>query len=130
MTYLLDSNVLIALAIAEHEHHDRAAAWFGEDDRDFAVCPTVQGSLVRFVIRMGESAATAAALVQAMSAHERVTFWPDGVSYTDVSLSDLTGHRQVTDTYLAAIAVAHEGLLATFDTSLLALRPESTYRVP
>lgn len=130
MTYLLDANVLIALTVAEHEHHERASRWLAGAGVEAAVCPTVQGALVRFVLRMGESPTTAAALVRALGDHPRVVFWPDDLSYATVALDGLTGHRQVTDTYLAAVAVAHGGLLATFDAGLLALRPDSTFAVP
>lgn len=41
---LLDANanVLIALTIAEHDHHDRASAW-ARDVVQFATCPVVEG---------------------------------------------------------------------------------------
>lgn len=53
-TYLLDANVLIALTVAEHEHHGRTSTWSAGIER-FAVCPVVEGALVRFLIRIGES---------------------------------------------------------------------------
>ena len=53
---LLDANVLIALTVQEHEHHERSAVWAATVDR-FAVCPIVEGALVRFLVRLGESAA-------------------------------------------------------------------------
>ena len=53
MTYLLDANVLIALTVAEHEHHERASTWAATVNR-FAVCPIVEGALVRFLVRTGE----------------------------------------------------------------------------
>lgn len=31
MTWLLDSNVLVALAIDTHEFHDRASRWFASE---------------------------------------------------------------------------------------------------
>jgi len=34
--YLLDANVLIALAVEEHEHHARASEWLGTTD-EFAL---------------------------------------------------------------------------------------------
>lgn len=40
--HLLDANVLIALTVLEHEHHDRVTAWFASV-HTFAVCPMVQG---------------------------------------------------------------------------------------
>jgi len=30
MTDLLDAHVVIALAVAEHEHHSRTVAWLGD----------------------------------------------------------------------------------------------------
>ncbi|REM93644.1 VapC toxin family PIN domain ribonuclease, partial [Mycobacterium tuberculosis] len=49
MTVLLDANVLIALVVAEHVHHDAAADWLMASDTGFATCPMTQGSLVRFL---------------------------------------------------------------------------------
>ena len=36
--YLLDANVLIALTVAEQEHHERASVWAAGIDR-FLLCP-------------------------------------------------------------------------------------------
>ncbi len=53
MTALLDANVLIALVVTEHVHHDAAAEWLPAADTGFATCPITQGSLVRFPVRTG-----------------------------------------------------------------------------
>jgi uncharacterized protein len=54
MTILLDANVLIALVVADHGHHDAVETWLaGVTDR-FATCPITQGSLVRLLIREGQ----------------------------------------------------------------------------
>ena len=53
--YLLDSNVLIALATPEHSLNARAAAWFRKGHR-FATCPITEGALVRFHLRAGVDA--------------------------------------------------------------------------
>jgi len=53
--YLLDSNVLIALATPEHSLNARAAAWFVKGHR-FATCPITQGALFRFHLRAGVDA--------------------------------------------------------------------------
>ena len=53
--YLLDSNVLIALATPEHSLNARAAAWFCKGHR-FATCPITQGALFRFHLRAGVEA--------------------------------------------------------------------------
>jgi len=49
-------------------------------------------------------------------------FWPDSLSLMDsdrVDSSRLLGHGQVTDSYLLALAIAHQGQLATFDRRLV-----------
>lgn len=129
MIYLLDTNVLIASSIAEHEHHDRASIWLATVDQ-FAVCPIVEGALMRFMLRMGESPPAAEALLGRVHTHERSVFWPDDASYSDVDLRDLWGHRHVTDVYLAALAFSQGGRLATFEKGLASLRPTQTLLIP
>ena len=92
--YLLDANVLIADVFGDHVHHDRAAQWLSDVDV-FAVCPIVEGALVRFALRIGEHGRTAAAIVSAVRSNPRCEFWPDDISYADVDLAVLRGHRQV-----------------------------------
>lgn len=127
--YLLDANVLIALAFTDHAHHHRAATWLAGVER-FALCPIVEGALVRFLLRVGESAATASRLLTEMHAHPKCQVVNDDVSYRDVDLRGIHGHRQVTDVYLVALATAHGGRLATFDRAIAALRPEGCVLIP
>ena len=103
MTALLDANVLIALVVADHVHHAAAEAWLASSDRLFATCPITEGSLVRLLIREGQTGATAHAVIMALADHPRHEFWPDSVSYRDLPLSRLLGHRQVTDAYLVPL---------------------------
>jgi uncharacterized protein len=129
-TYLLDANVLIALTVAEHEHHERASVW-ASGIENFAVCPVVEGALVRFLIRTGETPSVATALLRALHALPGCEFWPDSVSYADADLDHVRGHRQVTDAYLASLAAGRRGsLLATFDGGLARELPELTTLVP
>ncbi|MGB3685741.1 MAG: TA system VapC family ribonuclease toxin [Ornithinimicrobium sp.] len=129
MIYLLDANVLIASSIAEHEHHDRVAVWLSSIDH-FALCPIVEGALARFLLRIGETPAAAEELLARVHADQRCTFWPDDTSYRDVDLRDLQGHRQVTDAYLATLAHANGGRLATLDERLASIRPHGTLLIP
>jgi hypothetical protein len=62
--------------------------------------------------------------------HDRHDFWSDDVSYLDVRLEGVVGHRQVTDAYLAGLARGRGGRLATFDGGLAALHPDVAVRVP
>ena len=46
--------MLIALTVEEHEHHARVSECMAGIDR-VAVCPIVEGSLVRFLLRIGRA---------------------------------------------------------------------------
>ncbi len=121
MTSLLDANVLIALLVDDHVHHAAAENWFTGLDGNFATCPVTQGSLLRLLIREGQSAATARAVLSGTTANPRHEFWPDDIPYTDVPVQGLIGHRQVTDAYLAQLARTRRARLATFDRAMAKL---------
>jgi toxin-antitoxin system PIN domain toxin len=129
-TYLLDPSVLIPLQLADHTHHDRAATWAAPVPR-FALCPIAEGALVRTLIRLGRSRASALDLLRAMYASHRFEFWPDNVSYAEVDLTGVIGHRQVTDAYLVALARSHpETQLATMDQALAKAYPADATLIP
>ena len=117
-TYLFDANVLIALTVAEHEHHVRASRWAAQIER-FALCPVVEGALIRFLVRIGESATAAREVLRRVHALPRCDFWPDSLTYIDAGVGHVRGHRQVTDAYLASLADANGGVLATLDEALV-----------
>lgn len=121
MTTLLDANVLIALVVAEHVHHDVAAEWLAASDTTIATCPVTQGSLIRFLLRSGQSVAAARDVVATIEAMDRHEFWPDRISFAEVRLGNVVGHRQVTDAYLAQLARTNGGQLATLDSGLAQL---------
>ncbi len=100
---LLDANVLIALVIAEHEHHDPASTRLGSAD-GFALCTIVEGALIHTLLRLGEVARTAHSLLAGVRADPRCVFMPDTLSYADTDLMSLQGHRQDTDLYLVELA--------------------------
>ena len=125
--YLLDSNVLIALATPEHSLNARAVAWFRKGYR-FATCPITQGALFRFHLRAGVDATAESAklLLKSISALPRHQFWPDDASYLDLSANGIIGHKQVTDAYLVLLAQKHGGSLATMDQALAAIHEGTT----
>ena len=129
MTFLLDVNVLIALIDSTHVGHDAAHAWFEREGREsWATCPTTENGVIRIVGHAnypntpGSPAVVAAVIAQlrTLPGHE---FWPDDISLVDgvsVDASHILTSGQVTDSYLLALAVAHQGSLATFDRRLSA----------
>ncbi|WP_445548451.1 MULTISPECIES: hypothetical protein [unclassified Frankia] len=42
MTTLLDANVLIALIVSDHVHHDAAETWLADTAASFATCPITE----------------------------------------------------------------------------------------
>lgn len=129
-TFLLDANVLIALTAREHVHHDRVSHW-AADVQKFALCPLVEGALIRFAVRLGASAAEAVHTLRLVRERSGYEFWPDSLSYADVSLAHVRGHRQVTDAYLASLAGSRpKAMLATLDEGLAQARPELTLLIP
>src|SRR5438093_4802344 len=106
MTWLLDGNVLVALAIDSHEFHERARRWFDAQTEPFATCAVTEGTLLRVHMRLAvdRSAAAAWAVLEAvhtLAAHE---FWDEGFSYRAIDPATLTGGAQVTDAWLAELA--------------------------
>ena len=130
MTALLDANVLVALVVTEHVHHDAAAEWLSASDTGFATCPITQGSLIRFLVRTGQSTAAAREVVSAIEGASRHEFWPDSISFADVEIGGVVGHRQVTDAYLAQLARSRKGQLATLDNGLAHLHNDVAVLIP
>ena len=130
MTVLLDANVLIALLVDDHVHHQAAENWFVGMAGSFATCPITQGSLMRLLIREGQPAAAARAILNGTAADPRHEFWADDISYADVPSQGIISHRQVTDAYLAQLARARGTRLATFDQGLAQLHHDVAELVP
>ena len=126
--FLLDVNVLIALIDPAHVQHDKAHAWFAKTGRKaWATCPLTENGVLRIVghARYPNSPGTPAAVVDLMAtflAHPGHEFWPDDVTLIDcerVHAARLLDSAQVTDSYLLALAAAHNGKLATFDRQIV-----------
>ena len=130
MTALLDANVLIALLVDDHVHHPAAENWFVNLSGNFATCPITQGSFMRLLIREGQSAATAQAVLNGATGDARHESWPDHAGYADVPIQGIIGHRQVTDAYLAQLARARGSRLATFDQAIAKLHNDVADLVP
>lgn len=127
MRALLDVNVWIALLDDAHVFSARANAWLREEDAVIATCPIVENGVIRIMSSPAYSREVRLA-PGAVAAHLRKAcaqldheFWPDILSLRDAERFDfsrLHGHRQITDAYLLALAVAHDGRLATLDSAV------------
>jgi toxin-antitoxin system PIN domain toxin len=127
--YLLDTNVLIALAWRNHVHHAQVTEWFRDKAAaGFRTCPITQTGFVRISSNSSFSAAAvlppeAVALLQRVTGLPGHGFWPDDLSVPDAFGVNpvLASHRQITDRYLLALAIAHDGVLATLDRGIAPL---------
>lgn len=129
MPYLLDVNVLIALFDPAHIHHDDAHAWLASEGQlSWATCPITENGFVRVVSNPAypgrrTTVADAAERLRRFTGEPGHVFWPDDISLLDADVVDagrLSGHREVTDTYLLALAVRRGCILVTFDRSVRA----------
>ena len=130
--YLLDVNFLVALMWPTHEAHNLVHQWFARHSKKgWATCPFTQAGFVRIVSNPAFSpdAVTpqeAIGILRVNCKQHFHHFWKDDIPVTK-ALSffqgRLVGHRQITDAYLLALAIDHDGMLATLDDSISALVP-------
>lgn len=132
---LPDLNVLLAAAWPNHIHHHMARRWFTENaGKGWATCPFTQAGFVRLssnprVVDGAVSPRDALALLQRMTRVGRHLFWPDDLDLTvdqGTLIDRAMGHRQITDAYLLALALRHEGRLITLDRSIPDLLPPAS----
>jgi toxin-antitoxin system PIN domain toxin len=124
--YLLDTNVLIALAWPNHVHHAETVTWFkAKAIHGFRTCPITQTGFVRIssnpsFTRNVPLAGEAIDILRRFTALPGHRFWADDIPATD-AVADvplIATHRQVTDAYLLSLAIRHDGVLATWDRGI------------
>ena len=132
---LLDVSALIALLWEEHPFHRACAEWFArESGAGWATCPITQAGCARILSNPAFTAnppsvqAVIAILKTATRPGLNHHFWPDSLPLSALRVDQRSyfGHKQVTDAYLLALAMHHQGLLITFDRRMLQLAPEGT----
>jgi uncharacterized protein len=134
-SFLLDANILIAMAWPTHSAHAKVEDWLSRHAHDeWATCPLTQTAFVRIIsnpsfspdaLRPGD----AVNLLQAYLSHPAHRFWPDEIGFVEALkpfTERLTGHQQVTDAYLLGLAIHKKGKLATLDQAVLSLLPQKT----
>ena len=126
MRALLDINVLIALMDESHQHHSVAREWLRRNiGGGWASCPITQNGFVRILSQPSYSrpvpVTQAMVLLENATSTQHHEFWPDDISIlggAGVDRTRIHGARQLTDTYLLALAVRHGGRLVTFDRAI------------
>jgi toxin-antitoxin system PIN domain toxin len=131
--FLLDVNVLIAMAWPTHQAHEKVQEWLARHAREgWATCPLTQTSFVRILSNpaFSPNALTpgdALTLLQSNLAHPAHRFWADDVSLEE-ALEPLTqrlaGHPQVTDAYLLGLTIEKKGKFVTLDRGVRTLLPD------
>jgi len=132
VSWLLDGNVLAALMIDTHVHHDRARAWFHSTADTFVSCLVTQGTLLRVHMAMANDPTAAAAwrCLSWIEQHPRHQLWDDPLPWRDVPHRNLQGPKQVTDAWLAELARRRSGRLITLDSALVGLHPDVATPLP
>jgi hypothetical protein len=91
----------------------------------WASCPITQNGCIRIMSQAAYPGARPVAQIierlRGALSHSAHLFWPDDTSIVDPQIVDGTrvhSARQITDTYLLALALKHGGRLVTFDSGI------------
>jgi len=126
MRSLLDVNILVALLDGGHLHHGLVTEWLrNSQSGGWASCPLTQNGCLRILSLPAYPnphplAMVAQRLAQAV-AHPSHQFWPDSLSLLDpgrLQWDRMLSSRQVTDTYLLALAVEQDARLVSLDQGI------------
>ncbi len=136
MRLLLDVNVWIALFDDAHVHSNTANILMARPNLQIATCPMVENAVIRVLNLPSYGRIGPFGLDRVRTQLKRVCsefdhiFWPDDISLRDdahVNFSRVSGHNQITDLYLLALATAHNACLVSFDQGVaLSAVPNAT----
>ena len=121
---LLDTNVLLALAWPNHQHHTPAHEWFAAHSKHgWATCAVTQLGFIRLSANPSYtpnavSPQDAAALLQQWTRLKGHHFWVSPAADDPVIYARALGHQQVSDAWLVEVARHNRGTLVTLDTRL------------
>lgn len=125
-TALLDTNVLLALAWPNHQHHAQAHDWFAaRAKKGWATCAFTQLGFIRLSSKPAYTAGAvtpqeAASLLQQWTRIKSHRFWDSPGADSPVIYTRAIGHQQVNDAWLVEAARRNSGRLVTLDTRLSA----------
>jgi toxin-antitoxin system PIN domain toxin len=123
---LLDTNVLLALAWPNHQHHVLAHSWFKRGSRHgWATCAFTQLGFIRLSSNPAFSADAvlpreAACLLQQWVKMDSHHFWKSPEAAGETIYEHVLGHQQVNDAWLVEVARVNKGKLVTLDSRILA----------
>jgi toxin-antitoxin system PIN domain toxin len=121
-----------------HGAFETVKHWFAQrGSTGWSTCPFTQSAFVRIISNPAFSrdaleSADAVNLLERNLAHPTHQFWPADLRVADAladPLPKITGHKQVTDAYLIALALRHKGKLATLDRGIAQLAPTGVVEV-
>lgn len=133
--FLLDVNVLMALAWPTHVHHQAAHAWFEENQKaGWATCPLTQIAFVRLslqpaVVKTPMHIGDVLEALTQITTHSTHRFWRQESGFAELREevhARVVGHQQVSDAVLLDLALRNRGRLATFDRKILGLLPSDS----
>lgn len=121
---LLDTNVLLALAWPNHQHHAQAHAWFAAAaKKGWATCAFTQLGFIRLSSNPAYTANAvspqeAATLLQQWTRLKTHRLWASPGADKPTIYARAIGHQQVNDAWLVEVARRNAGRLVTLDTRL------------
>ena len=123
MRSLLDINVIISLLDSGHVMHGAAIHWMERElNHGWATCPITQNGVLRIMSQPAypnhRPVAQVAERLEEACKHASHVFWAEQISLLKKGLirwERMLGHRQITDSYLLALAVTHGGRFVSFD---------------
>lgn len=121
---LLDTNVLLALAWPNHQHHAHAHIWFAAHaKKGWATCAFTQLGFIRLSSNPAYTANAvppqeAATLLQQWTRLKGHHFWSSPSAKDPAIYARALGHQQVNDAWLVEVARRNSGRLVTLDTRL------------
>jgi len=131
--FLLDANVLLALAWPNHPFHQRAVTRFARRERHrWATCSLTQAAFVRLssnpaIIPGAKSPAEAGYLLGELIDDPNHVFLEaksKQLARVQELLARCHGHNQVNDAFLIWLALSHGASVVTFDAPLRHLAPK------
>jgi uncharacterized protein len=123
--FLLDVNVLVALADKNHVHHETVTRWFDDGQKaSWGVCSFTEAGFLRVATLPsigGLSMDEATEILTRLAQQPGYTFWSIVHPWTEIAAllgERIVGHQQVTDACLLGLAIKQDGVLVTLDKAI------------